>query len=140
MALAPAGRPRRWPSGWWRCSAWPGALEPDPKGYGTHRQLGLPPCAFLAVTGQKCPACGMTTAFSWVARGRFDRAWRANPVGCLLAPACAAAIPCAVAAAALGRLPGGRLPRRAATFAVVAIVAVGLLAWFLRLVCGRATG
>ena len=26
-------------------------LEPDPKGYGTHTQLGLPPCHFAWVTG-----------------------------------------------------------------------------------------
>ncbi|MGE3821953.1 MAG: DUF2752 domain-containing protein, partial [Isosphaeraceae bacterium] len=38
-------------------------LEPDPSGFGTHRQLGLPPCHFAWVTGKPCPTCGMTTAF-----------------------------------------------------------------------------
>src|SRR5205085_5851795 len=74
-------------------------LEPDPRGYGTHLQLGLAPCGFLRMTGRPCPTCGMTTAFAWSARGRFDRAWRANPAGSLLAPTCAALIPWLVAGA-----------------------------------------
>src|SRR4051794_7336480 len=47
-------------------------LRPDPKGYGTHQQLGLLPCGFRAITGLGCPSCGMTTAFAWFVRGRFD--------------------------------------------------------------------
>ena len=27
-------------------------LEPDPRGFGTHEQLGLSPCAFRATTGR----------------------------------------------------------------------------------------
>src|SRR5271156_5402978 len=59
-------------------------LEPDPRGYGTHTQLGLYPCMFFQVTGHRCPSCGMTTAFAWFMRGRFDRSWQANPAGCVL--------------------------------------------------------
>jgi Protein of unknown function (DUF2752) len=61
------------------------ALVPDPRGYGTHIQLGLRPCAFASMTGRLCPTCGMTTAFAWFMRGRIDRSWRANPAGCLFA-------------------------------------------------------
>src|SRR3954464_10156545 len=64
-------------------------LEPDPRGYGTHTQLGLYPCMFAQVTGYRCPSCGMTTSFAWFVRGRFERSWRANPVGSLMAPTCA---------------------------------------------------
>jgi Protein of unknown function (DUF2752) len=60
-------------------------LEPDPRGFGTHTQLGLRPCVFLAVTGRLCPTCGMTTSFAWLTRGRIDRSWKANPAGCLYA-------------------------------------------------------
>jgi Protein of unknown function (DUF2752) len=60
-------------------------LEPDPRGFGTHTQLGLQPCAFARVTGRLCPTCGMTTSFAWFMRGRVDRSWRANPAGFLLA-------------------------------------------------------
>src|SRR5215213_9507823 len=83
-------------------------LEPDPRGFGTHTQLGLAPCAFSIMTGQRCPACGMTTAFAWFVRGRLDRSWRANPAGSLLAPACAAMIPWLLAGAAWGRPVGFR--------------------------------
>src|SRR5271166_4963513 len=60
-------------------------LEPDPRGYGTHTQLGLGPCAFAVVTGRPCPTCGMTTAFAWFTRGSLGGSWRASPAGCLIA-------------------------------------------------------
>jgi len=60
-------------------------LEPDPRGFGTHVQLGLQPCAFATMTGRLCPTCGMTTSFAWFMRGRMDRSWQANPAGCLFA-------------------------------------------------------
>ncbi len=36
-------------------------LAPSDRHLGTHRQLGLPPCGFVAMTGFPCPTCGMTT-------------------------------------------------------------------------------
>ena len=60
-------------------------LVPDPRGFGTHLQLGLRPCTFITVTGRLCPTCGMTTAFAWMTRGRVDQSWRANPAGCVFA-------------------------------------------------------
>ena len=78
-------------------------LEPDPRGYGTHTQLGLYPCMFFKVTGQPCPSCGMTTAFAWFVRGRFDRSWQANPVGSLLALTCLLLIPWLLAGVVRGR-------------------------------------
>ncbi|HUU82489.1 MAG TPA: hypothetical protein VM243_03195, partial [Phycisphaerae bacterium] len=35
-----------------------GLLEPDPRGYGTHRALGMWPCSLPLVTGYPCPTCG----------------------------------------------------------------------------------
>jgi hypothetical protein len=60
-------------------------LEPDPRGYGTHTQLGLGPCSFAVLTGRPCPTCGMTTALAWFTRGNLGQSWRANPAGCLIA-------------------------------------------------------
>src|SRR3954447_18121509 len=74
-------------------------LEPDPRGYGTHTQLGLYPCMFAQVTGSPCPSCGMMTSFAWFVRGRFDRSWQATAAESLLAPACAALIPWLLAGA-----------------------------------------
>ena len=58
-------------------------LHPDPRGFGTHQQLGnaMPPCSFMRNSGLPCPTCGMTTAFSNVVRGRFIAAFLAQPAG-----------------------------------------------------------
>jgi len=59
-------------------------LSPDPAGHGTHMQLGLPPCGFLAATGLPCPGCGLTTCFSHMVRFEVVGAARANPFGVAL--------------------------------------------------------
>ena len=47
-------------------------LEPDPSGAGTHTQLGLPGCLISRVTGmERCPSCGLTTAFAHLVRGHL---------------------------------------------------------------------
>lgn len=116
-------------------------LRPDPRGHGTHTQLGLAPCNYFRMTGRRCPACGMTTAFAWAVRGRLDRAWGANPAGALLAPASVALVPWLIACAASGR------PRWGAgsidgplMILVLAAAAVGLGAWTLRMILGRVFG
>lgn len=57
----------------------------QPRTHGTHRQLGMPPCTLLAMTGFPCPACGMTTAVSLLAHGDPAAAWRANWAGVFVA-------------------------------------------------------
>ena len=113
-------------------------LEPDPRGFGTHTQLGLPPCTFMALTGQRCPTCGMTTAFSWFTRGRLDQAWRASPAGTLLAPATVVVISWLLASAALGKPLGCRNLEQPLIVMVTAAVALSLISWTLRLFLGRA--
>ena len=61
-------------------SAW---LTPAAAGYGTHTQLGLPPCNFLKLTHLPCPSCGLTTCFAWAIRFEFWKALVANPFGLL---------------------------------------------------------
>ena len=65
-------------------------LNPDPRGYGTHTQLGLPPCPWVIAPGRPCPTCGMTTAFAHAAHGHFLDAFRAHPLGLVLALTAAA--------------------------------------------------
>ncbi|MCC6511532.1 MAG: DUF2752 domain-containing protein, partial [Pirellulaceae bacterium] len=59
-------------------------LEPSPLGFGTHQQLGLPPCTSMLLWDMRCPACGMTTSWSYAVRGRWLDAWRSNAGGALL--------------------------------------------------------
>jgi hypothetical protein len=56
-------------------------LKPAACGYGTHTQLGLPPCNFLMVTHLPCPSCGLTTSFAYAIRWQFWKAFMANPFG-----------------------------------------------------------
>jgi hypothetical protein len=60
-----------------------GWLKPSASGYGTHTQLGLPPCGFLLVTHLPCPSCGLTTCFAYAIRFQFFQAFLANPFGLL---------------------------------------------------------
>jgi len=62
--------------------------EPDPRGFGTHTELGMPVCGFQERTGYPCVTCGMTTAFSHVVRGQILQAFIAQPAGALLAIGC----------------------------------------------------
>ena len=70
-------------------AAW---LRPDPAGLGTHRQLGLPPCAFEQMTGVPCATCGCTTSFSHAANGSMLDAFTTQPFGALLAVMTAMAV------------------------------------------------
>jgi len=69
-------------------AAW---LTPDPRGFGTHEQLGTPPCLPLMRWGLPCPTCGMCTAFAHAIRGELVAAFLAQPAGLALAVATAIA-------------------------------------------------
>jgi hypothetical protein len=86
-------------------AAWLNPYEPDgrPRAMGTHKQLGLPECNFVRLTGLPCPSCGMTTSFALLMHGDLGNSLRANPVGTLLAVCLLAAIPWSVAGAVRGR-------------------------------------
>jgi len=68
-------------------------LKPNPLGYGTHQQFGLPPCTIQFWFGIPCPSCGGTTAFSHFVRGEWGSAWRANAASCLFAGVCVIGVP-----------------------------------------------
>jgi hypothetical protein len=67
-------------------AAW---LEPSGSGVGTHEQLGLPACGWIAGLGMPCPSCGMTTAFAFASRGALLDAFATQPAGAVLALAAA---------------------------------------------------
>ena len=67
------------------------ATDPDPRGYGTHEQLGFSPCSFREVIGGPCPTCGVTTSASHLVHGSLSASWGTQPLGTLLIAALACA-------------------------------------------------
>lgn len=105
-------------------------LDPDPRGIGTHEQLGLPPCGFVQVfDGVPCPSCGFTTTYALAAHLRPVEALKNQPFGFALFLLTVAAAPLSSWAAARGvslfevteRWPWGRI--------FVGFLALWLLAW-----------
>ena len=115
-------------------------LEPDQRGFGTHEQFGLPPCAFRVLTGMPCPACGLTTSFAYAVRGQLQNAAAANVAGLLLAVGVAGMIPWSMASAVVGRTLGIRSPEPAAMTAILAFVAIDFAGWVVRFLFFRGQG
>ena len=105
-------------------------LPPSPSGVGTHRQgLGLPACNFLQTTGLPCPSCGMTTSFSWFAKGNLLASVYVQPMGAVLALLAAATVWAGAYIALTGR-PAHRVLRLLpARYTLLPLVFVGILAW-----------
>jgi len=108
-------------------------LEPDPRGFGTHQRLGLPPCTIRAVFGIPCPSCGMTTSFANVTKGRWREAARANVAGLLLFVVCAVMVPWCWLSAFYGRLCWVRRPASLAALILLAVCGVATVEWIIRL-------
>lgn len=60
-------------------------VEADPRGFGTHEKLGLPPCAPMELWNIPCPGCGVTTSFALAAHGHVLASFVNQPFGCALA-------------------------------------------------------
>ena len=108
-------------------------LPPSPNGFGTHQQLGLPPCSLIALIGIRCPSCGMTTSWAHMLRGHVWQSFASNSGGALLALAACMGGPWALLSGLRGRWLGG-IPNEW-TFAglSLAIMAITLLDWSVRL-------
>lgn len=108
-------------------------LRPESKGYGTHEQLGLPPCTFMTLFNRPCPSCGMTTSWAEMMHGRPLEAFRTNAGGALLALVALAATPWLLLSALAGRWLGPLPGDRALVMGALAVLAVTLLDWARRL-------
>jgi len=60
-------------------------VEPDPRGLGTHEQLGMRPCGWPERFGMPCPTCGVTTAACHLVHLSPWQALRVQPFGAVLA-------------------------------------------------------
>jgi len=100
-------------------------IRPDPRGFGTHEQLGLPACRMIEWTGFPCPGCGVTTSVALFAHGRLLESLHNQPLGFLIA----LAIPLYAAWALASHLMGRDLARdarvlRVRTFVIVLLALV----------------
>jgi len=113
-------------------------LQPDPRGFGTHRQLGLPPCTFKLFLNIPCPSCGGTTAFALFVRGRWVEAVQANAAAGLLAGFCAIGVPWVVGSVWQRRYLGTRFlgvrdPLLVLVVILGSLVVISLTQWGCRL-------
>ncbi|MBT8454334.1 MAG: DUF2752 domain-containing protein [Deltaproteobacteria bacterium] len=107
-------------------------IDPDLRGYGSHTQLGLPPCGFLLLTGAPCPGCGLTTAFAHGIRGQWAMAASANPLGLALFIIVCACIPLGVTAALRGWSLGEVVDRFGLNRWALTVAACAVAVWVVR--------
>ena len=104
-------------------------LPPSPTGVGSHRALGLESCQFLESTGVPCMSCGMTTSFSWFARGNLLASLYVQPMGAVLAAMTACCVWAGLYVAFTGR-PVYRLLRLApGRYYLIPLLMFAVLAW-----------
>lgn len=110
-----------------------GMLQPDAAGFGTHQQLGLPPCTSLTMYGFRCPACGMTTSWAYLVRGNVLASLAANSGGTLLGLSALVTGPWLLASGIRGRWVG-RPPHEFVIIGIcVTVTLVIITDWVLRL-------
>ncbi|MAC18122.1 MAG: hypothetical protein CMJ23_00290 [Phycisphaerae bacterium] len=115
--------------------AW--VLEPSEEGLGTHQQLGLPVCGFIASADMPCPTCGMTTAFSHAADGNLASSFAAQPLGMLLALGCAVLVLVGTYTAVTGSMLAPFLADLAGPRIGWILVVLLILAWIWKIVDHR---
>ena len=115
-------------------------LQPDSAGFGSHQQLGLPPCSLLVVVGYPCPTCGMTTAFTHAVRGQLVSAFHAQPAGLALAIGTVAAASLALSTLLTGRVWAVNWYRVSPTWVVFGVVLLVIGGWVYKLVIGIVSG
>lgn len=134
-------------AGRWALVVWAGCLtagfglaaglKPDPRGYGTHQQLGLPPCSLRLLWGIPCPSCGGTTAFAGFVHGDWAAAAQANLSALGLAIVFALMIPWSLMSAWSGRLWFVSRPDLWCLWCLVVFLTASVSEWLVRLAVTR---
>jgi len=109
------------------------SLRPDPRGFGTHQGLGLPPCTVQQLFGIRCPSCGMTTSWALMLRGHVVGSFQANVGGALLCLASLAAVPWAIGSGLRGRWWGPPVPEIVVLVVLSVVLAATMVDWMVRL-------
>ncbi len=112
-------------------------LEPDPRGWGTHEQLGFRPCFPMQHWNLPCPGCGVTTAITLAARGHVLAALRTQPFGPLLVAASLGFLVWSLALHLARRDLWSELRRWNARAVWTALLAPALLAWLYKMALTR---
>jgi hypothetical protein len=100
--------------------------------------LGLPRCSWPHTLNMPCPTCGMTTAFAHTVRGHWLAAFRAQPLGWLLAVATGLIMIAAVREAWTLRAVRINWYRVRPGWAVLAIGVLAVAAWGYKILAFRA--
>ncbi len=104
-------------------------VEPDPRGFGTHEQLGLAPCRTMEWAGIPCPGCGVTTSVSLLWHGDLWASFVNQPFGFLMG----VLVPLGAVGAIVGHFRGHDLCADAAAMRwgrmLIALGVVMLVAW-----------
>jgi hypothetical protein len=108
-------------------------VRPDPRGYGTHEQLGLTPCAFRALLNIPCPTCGGTTSFAHFIRGQWRSSFHANAAAFVFALVSSLMIPWLLLSAASGMLHGVIRIDWAFIILVALLAFLGLSNWLIQI-------
>ena len=108
-------------------------LTPSQRGYGTHQQLGLPPCSFRALFGRRCPSCGATTAWAWLVRGRLAEALKAHVTATVIGLLAATAAGWLLLSAVRGAWVVRPLSDAEAAVMVSTLLAAAAVEWLLRM-------
>jgi hypothetical protein len=108
-------------------------LRPSADGVGTHRQLGLPPCAFLHFTGVPCPSCGLTTSVAHAAQLHFYESVITQPFGLVVFVSAVLSIPFSIYLV-YRRVPWSKLNRlRSRNLVVYLMIALFILSWLYKI-------
>lgn len=108
-------------------------LTPSPAGFGTHEQLGLPPCSAIVLLNIPCPACGMTTSWAHTTRGDLVAAAQSNAGGMLLALIAMAFFPSSCYFFFRGKASTDGWFSLVLAICLVAALSVSLVQWVIRL-------
>lgn len=104
-------------------------LSPSHDGIGTHTELGLGACEFLARTHLPCPSCGMTTSVTLFAHGNLLASLWVQPMGMVIAAILAIAFWPLMYVALTGKSVKRLLPVDSASYYLLALMFFAIAAW-----------